>query len=182
MANTGLIMSDRLMYGFVGGPTFSNDVVVTSGGRRQVIAHWDEGLKKWQARQIPQSKSLTEAMVAFFRIHKGGAKTFLLKDPLDYSFVDSEGLLGAGLGTGTPTYQIYRRRVSGSLERPAKTDPSEDRNACGKAQYRSGNVRLGGGQYSGGLHDRNSYLCCRCLTGSNVHHHRREYGNPGNDY
>jgi uncharacterized protein (TIGR02217 family) len=111
MANTGLVMSDKLVLGFVGGPTFSNDVTYTGGGFRWVNQRWDEGLKKWNASHIPQTQALTDDLVSFFRIHKGGGKTFLVDDPLDRSFTQAQGILGTGAGNGMPSYQLYKQRM-----------------------------------------------------------------------
>jgi hypothetical protein len=61
-----------------------------------------------------RTQAQADTLAQFFHAMKGRAHSFRLKDPTDYSTTTSNGLLGTGVGTGLPTYQLNKTHTSGS--------------------------------------------------------------------
>ncbi len=137
MANIGVRFPDNLSYGFTGGPTFQTDIVVTAGGWEQRNANWAASRKMWNATQIGKNRADTDTLIAFFRAVKGRANSFLFRDQTDYNFSLAEGIFGTGIGTGLPTYQLYKKVTTGSysdlqkLTRPVSGSLIVQRNGSG---------------------------------------------------
>lgn len=128
---------DGVARGFSGGPGFLTDVVELESGyeqRNQVLA---EPLGSWSASMVGMTEAERDAVIAFFRaVAKGRANGFRFKDWNDYTVAAASGRLGTGaVGTGLPTYQLYKRYASGSssadraIEKPVSGQVAVQRNA-----------------------------------------------------
>ena len=138
MANIGVRLSDTWSYGlFTGGPTYQTNIVITAGGWEQRNANWESSRKMWTASQVGHNRADTDALIAFFRAVKGRANSFLFRDQTDYIFSLAEGILGTGVGTGMPTYQLYKKVSTGAysdsqkLTRPVSGTLIAQRNGSG---------------------------------------------------
>jgi uncharacterized protein (TIGR02217 family) len=137
MANIAVQFPDTLSYGFSGGPTFSTNIVITSGGWEQRQQNWESSRKKWNATQIGKNRTNTDTLIAFFRAVKGRQNAFLFRDQTDYQFSLATGILGTGVGTGLPTYQLNKKTTAGAygdtqkLTRPESGTLVVQRNGSG---------------------------------------------------
>jgi len=96
--------------GLVSGPAHLTEIIELASGVEQRRAVWS--LPR-QAYSI-DVRNLTSAQMALveglFRAAQGRFKGFRLRDPYDYQVTGDAGLLGTGgVGTGLPTYQLYKR-------------------------------------------------------------------------
>jgi uncharacterized protein (TIGR02217 family) len=115
---------EEISYGAQGGPEYSTDVIVLNSGYEQRNANWSIGRCAYDVSHGVKTKADIDALVAFFRVCKGRTHGFRFKDWLDYQVTVSNGLLGAGIGSGSLTYQINKVYTSGSTtETRAITKP-----------------------------------------------------------
>ena len=105
---------EGISYGAIGGPGFNTTVVVVKSGHEQRNAEWSAARGRWDVAQAAKSKADFDAVANFFRICKGRANGFRFKDFADFEATHSEGILGTGVGTGLPTYQMAKKYASGS--------------------------------------------------------------------
>jgi uncharacterized protein (TIGR02217 family) len=61
-----------------------------------------------------QNSIAFDTCLNFFYAANGRANGFRFKDPIDSTTTTTTGLLGAGIGTGLPTYQLRKRYTVGS--------------------------------------------------------------------
>lgn len=117
-----------IRFGVAGGPEYSTTIVMTSAGWESRNINWSEARGKWTADYGPHDRATTETLLAFFRAVRGAAHGFRFQDYSDYEATTATGLLGAGIGTGTPTYQLYKRYTAGALTdiRPIRKPVSGD--------------------------------------------------------
>lgn len=109
MAFLDIRFPDNISYGGIGGPTFSTDVVVINSGFEQRNVNWAASRHSYDVSHAARTQAEIEELIAFFKIAQGRANSFRYKDELDYSATVSNGLLGTGVGTGLPTYQLYKK-------------------------------------------------------------------------
>lgn len=104
-----------IVYGTDGGAEFSTDVVTVNSGYEQRNSVWQFGRGKWDFgdRTLPQNE--LREIISYFRAMKGRAIGFRFKDWGDYQVLAGEGILGTGVGNGMPSYQMYKKYVSGSF-------------------------------------------------------------------
>lgn len=100
---------DNISYGGTGGPNFSTDVVVVESGFEQRNVNWAAARHSYDVSHAARTQAEVEELIAFFRVAQGRAHSFRYKDELDYSATVANGLLGTGVGTGLPTYQLYKK-------------------------------------------------------------------------
>lgn len=105
---------DGIAWGALGGPGFNTSVVVVKSGHEQRNAEWSVARCRYEVAQAAKTKADFDAVTNFFRVAKGRANAFRFKDFADYQASYSEGILGAGVGTGLPEYQMAKKYVSGS--------------------------------------------------------------------
>lgn len=103
--------------GFTGGPEFSTDVVVLFNGQESRNRNRSDGLATYGASFKGKTRTVTEALVAFFRARNGMYQGFRMKDPIDYSALITEGVF-VSLGSGQ--YQMYKRYTSGGVNHDRK--------------------------------------------------------------
>lgn len=100
---------DDISYGAKGGPGFQTDVVVVDSGYEQRKAIWQDARGMWDVSFGCRTAAQLATVIAFFRVMGGRANGFRFKDWQDYSAAATEGLQGTGVGTGLPTYQMWKR-------------------------------------------------------------------------
>ena len=106
--------------GAQGGPGMRTDVVVLNSGFEQRNAVWSVPRSRYDVSHGVKSQANLDALVAFFRVADGRLNGFRFKDWLDYLVTVSNGRLGTtAIGTGFPTYQLYKRysNSAGSKDR-----------------------------------------------------------------
>lgn len=88
---------------------FSTTVVQVAGGAVQTNRRWTYPLHKYDiAVAIKDATDLALVQGAFWNA-AGRANSFRFEDPKDYTITYSNGILGAGVGDGTPgPFQIYK--------------------------------------------------------------------------
>jgi uncharacterized protein (TIGR02217 family) len=111
-----------IVYGAAGGPQFSTTVVRVASGAEQRNANWARPLGKWELGERLLTRSELQTLQDFFMARLGRAHGFRWKDHGDYQATTAQGLLGAGTGTGLPTYQLVKRYADAAagLDRPIR--------------------------------------------------------------
>lgn len=101
--------------GAIGGPGYKTDMVVVSSGFNKRNIGWDDALCEYDVAQAVRTQAQYDVLLAYFRSMKGMGNSFRFKDPSDYQVTTANGLLGTGIGTGLPTYQLNKYYAAGSL-------------------------------------------------------------------
>lgn len=105
-----------------GGPQFSTGIAVTRAGFEYRNIDWPEARGRWELGERSLREADKDQIVAFFRAMRGRAYGFRFKDWADYRATHANGVLGQGVGTGDPTYQLGKKYTQGSASiiRPIK--------------------------------------------------------------
>lgn len=112
---------DRIAYTTAGGPNFSTDVVQITSGAEVRNANWSTELMKYDVAHTAKTQAELDELQAFFRSRRGRAEGFRFKDFADYAMTTANGRLGtAAVGTGYPTYQLYKRYTTGAVTHDRK--------------------------------------------------------------
>lgn len=98
-----------------GGEEFLTDIVMVNSGSEQRNAIWSVPLRRYSLSSGMRTIANAQATKAFFRAVGGRANGFRVKDVFDFTADHTTGVLGTGLGTGLPTYQLNKNYVSGSV-------------------------------------------------------------------
>ncbi len=106
--------------GAMTGPTFSTEIVATSGGYERRNQNWSQARRKFDARASVLSQADYAALTAFFMARAGRARGFRLKDWSDFtSAADgistplwSDQRVGTGDGA-TTAFQLIKTYGSG---------------------------------------------------------------------
>jgi uncharacterized protein (TIGR02217 family) len=115
--------ADLILYGAVGGPQYSTDVVVVRSGREKRNTNWYESRGRWELGERQIDTAELHSLIGFFRARQGRAQGFRWKDWADYkatntpltrNSVTTQGLLGTGVATGSTTYNFSKLYTSGS--------------------------------------------------------------------
>jgi len=106
-------LPDDQSYGGSGGPVFNTDIVATASGFEHRNANWSQARGRWDIG-FTRNQTQLDALIAFFRVCAGRANGFRYKDHADYQVSISQGIIGIGVGDGTPTLQLKKRYTSGS--------------------------------------------------------------------
>ena len=120
MAFLDLRFPDDISYGASSGPEYSTDIVVIGSGYEQRNSNWLSSRWSADVSHGIRTEAQIATLIAFFRIAKGKANNFRVKDWVDFTAVVANGRLGTtAIGTGTPTYQLYKRysNAAGSEDR-----------------------------------------------------------------
>lgn len=100
----------KISHGAQGGPGMRTDVVVLNSGFEQRNAVWSVPRSRYDVSHGVKSQTDLDTLIAFFRVADGRLNSFRFKDWLDYLVTVSNGRLGiTAIGTGFPTYQLYKR-------------------------------------------------------------------------
>lgn len=108
---------DKLAYGASGGPQFRVSIVELVSGFEQRNADWSVERRRYDLIHTAKSRDEFDELLAYYiAIARGRLHGFRFRDPMDYNDThgDAIGWLGGGVGTGYPSYQMYKRYISGS--------------------------------------------------------------------
>jgi uncharacterized protein (TIGR02217 family) len=117
MAHLEILFPTDLSYGVAGGPAWNTSTVTRSSGFEQRIKRWSTPLWTWpdvahHAREVSKMDALYDF---FITVGEGRYNSFLFKDWADYKVLVADGRLGTtAVGTGEPTYQMYKRYTYGA--------------------------------------------------------------------
>lgn len=95
--------------GAEGGPEFSTDITEVLSGFEARNVNWSDARGRWDIGDRTLLRPELDTLLAFFRARRGQAVGFRFKDWADFSCDTSTGILGTGVGTGFPTYQLTKR-------------------------------------------------------------------------
>jgi uncharacterized protein (TIGR02217 family) len=99
----------------LGGPEYMTAIAQAGGGAEARNIVWTYPLCRWDIGAGLRTIANAQATIAFHRNLFGRGYGFRMKDPVDYSADYTTGVLGTtGIGTGLPTYQLYKNYVVGS--------------------------------------------------------------------
>lgn len=101
-----------ISYGSKGGPEYSTDIVMTSGGHEQRNSNWASPRLRYNVSYGVKTETQLSTLLAFFRARKGRSIGFRFKDWSDYKAIGQ--ILGTGNGTVT-TFQLIKNYTSGSI-------------------------------------------------------------------
>jgi uncharacterized protein (TIGR02217 family) len=110
---------DEVSAWMVGGEEFTTDIVIVNSGSEQRNAVWAIPLRKYSLSSGLRTIANAQATKAFFRAVSGRLSGFRVKDIFDYTADHTTGIIGAGIGTGMPTYQLAKNYIIGSMTTPA---------------------------------------------------------------
>jgi uncharacterized protein (TIGR02217 family) len=111
MAHYEILFPEDISYGAVGGPAWNTSIVKRSSGHEQRIQRWSAPLWAFDVSKNLRTQSDMDSVYSFFlAVAMGSANSFLFKDWADYTVLAADGRLGTlAIGTGEPTYQMYKR-------------------------------------------------------------------------
>ena len=98
-----------------GGEEYLTDIVMVNSGSEQRNSIWAVPLRRYSLSNGMRTIANAQATKAFFRAVGGRANGFRVKDVFDYTADHTTGVLGTGIGTGLPTYQLKKNYISGSV-------------------------------------------------------------------
>lgn len=100
-----------ISYGAAGGPTYDTEVVTFVSGHEQRNINWSVARLKYDVSHNIKNQTSLDQLIVFFRAMRGKAHGFRFKDWADYQTTIANGVLGLGVGTGLPTYQMGKNYV-----------------------------------------------------------------------
>ncbi len=110
--------TDQVAYGYVGGPRYSTDIVITGGGHESRNQNWAQSKGRWVLTAPLADEDELDDLQAFFHAVAGAAYGFRFKDWLDYRVSTANGRIGSSAyGTGKPTGQLQKLYTKGALSR-----------------------------------------------------------------
>lgn len=108
---------NKLGYGASGGPQFRTTVVELGSGFEQRNADWSTSRRRYDLVHAAKTREDFDELLAYYiAVAQGRLHGFRFRDWSDFndSHGDAVGWLGGGVGSGVPTYQMYKRYLSGS--------------------------------------------------------------------
>jgi uncharacterized protein (TIGR02217 family) len=117
MAHYEILFPTDISYGVRGGPAWNTSIIKRSSGHEQRIQRWSTPLWEYpdvahHARSVSKMDDLYDF---FITVGMGSANSFLFKDWADFTVLAADGRLGTtAVGTGEPTYQMYKRYTYGA--------------------------------------------------------------------
>jgi uncharacterized protein (TIGR02217 family) len=117
VAHYEILFPTDISLGVRGGPAWNTSIVKRSSGHEQRIQRWSTPLWEYpdvahHARTVSKIDDLYDF---FITVGAGSFNSFLFKDWADYTVVAADGRLGTlAIGTGYPTYQLYKRYTYGA--------------------------------------------------------------------
>jgi uncharacterized protein (TIGR02217 family) len=115
--------ANLIIYGAVGGPRFSTDVIVVRSGREKRNVNWSHSRGRWELGEREIDTAELHSVGGFFRARQGRAQGFRWKDWADYQAtntpltrngVTTQGQLGDGTGGEGTAYQLNKIYTSGA--------------------------------------------------------------------
>lgn len=115
--------ANLILYGAIGGPQYSTDVVVVRSGREKRNTNWSESRGRWELGERQIDTAELHSLIGFFRARQGRSQGFRWKDWADYqatntpltrNSVTTQGLLGTGVADGGTVYPFNKIYTSGS--------------------------------------------------------------------
>jgi uncharacterized protein (TIGR02217 family) len=106
---------DNVSLGASGGPGYLTDIVTVNSGAESRNQNWTQARAAYEVSHAARLPTEYTVLRDFFRSVKGRTHGFRFKDHLDYTVTTANGVLGAGVGTGLPTYQLGKNYASGAL-------------------------------------------------------------------
>ncbi len=106
---------EDISFGATGGPQFLTDVVTVNSGAESRAAVWAQGRAVYDVSHAARTQAQHVVLLNFFRAVQGRTHGFRFKDELDYQATTANGVLGTGVGTGAPTYQLGKSYAAGAL-------------------------------------------------------------------
>jgi uncharacterized protein (TIGR02217 family) len=106
---------DNVSYGVTGGPNWLTLVTNMLNGNMQSIQKWEDARHIYDASHALRSPELMASIKKFFMAARGRLHGFRFKDWTDYTIAADEGIMGEGVGTGEPVYDLYKRYDFGTL-------------------------------------------------------------------
>ncbi len=103
-----------ISYGATGGPGFNTTVVSFASGYESRNANRATGLMVADVSHTVKTQAQLDALITFFRVAQGKTHGFRFKDWTDFTTTQVNGVLGAGLGTGLPAYQLNKIYAGGT--------------------------------------------------------------------
>jgi uncharacterized protein (TIGR02217 family) len=117
MAHYEILFPTDISYGVRGGPAWNTSIIKRSSGHEQRMQRWSTPLWEYpdvahHARVVSKIDDLYDF---FITVGEGSYNSFLFKDWADYTVLSADGRLGTlAVGTGYPTYQMYKRYTYGA--------------------------------------------------------------------
>ncbi|MGH8585285.1 MAG: DUF2460 domain-containing protein [Gammaproteobacteria bacterium] len=114
--------NNLVLYGSVGGPQYSTDVVVVRSGHEKRNVNWSRSRGRWEMGERQVDTRELQAIIGFFRARR--AQGFRWKDwadyratrtPVEHNGVTTQGLLGDGVASGGNFYQLNKLYDSGGV-------------------------------------------------------------------
>lgn len=105
---------DDISYGATGGPGYLTDVVTVNSGYEFRAQVWSQARSVYDVSHAARTAAQHTTLLQFFRAAQGRTHGFRYKDWLDYTVTIANGVLGTGVGTGVPSYQLTKKYVTGS--------------------------------------------------------------------
>jgi uncharacterized protein (TIGR02217 family) len=109
---------DEMAYWASGGADYNTTVIQLNSGFEQRNQNWNQSRATYDITSGLQTQTSQYAIsdtIAFFRSMKGRAFGFRFKDFQDYKITVLNGTLDSGIGTGFPTYQLYKTYTTGTM-------------------------------------------------------------------
>lgn len=110
---------DEVAFWAQGGPKFSTTVVQLNSGGEQRNINWATPLTYYNIQDGLRTQANIQNTISFFNNVMGMGYGFRFKDFNDF-MDNSGGVLGTGVGNGLPTYQMYKKYISGSFSMQKK--------------------------------------------------------------
>lgn len=112
-----------IAYAAAGGPEFSTDVLLTSGGHEQRNINWVHARCRYEVASAITTTRQLEELIAMFRVCKGKAIGFRFKDFADYQA--QQELIGSGDGKTkefqlTKTYTFAEQKYIRAIYKPVE--------------------------------------------------------------
>lgn len=103
-----------LSEGATSGPEWNTLISMMMSGHEQRNAAWAYPRQQYRIALNNQDRVAFDTCLNFFYAARGRANGFRFRDPVDYTVTVSNGILGDGIGSGLPTYQLRKRYTVGS--------------------------------------------------------------------
>lgn len=112
-----------ILFDTAGGAAYQTAIAINAGGFESRQIEWAQSRGRWELGERLLKRSELDGLLHFFHTVQGRATGFRFKDWGDYQVTAASGRLGTGaVGTGYPTYQLYKRytRAGQSIDRIIK--------------------------------------------------------------
>lgn len=106
---------EQISFGVTGGPTWLTLVSNMLNGRDQRIQKWEDARHIYDCSHALRTGAAMSDLKKFFIGVRGQLDGFRFKDWDDYQVATTEGLMGEGIGTGEPTYNLFKNYAYSGL-------------------------------------------------------------------